>query len=188
MSEAPVHSTDLFAVPGNGSEGGVNELFPMVYAELRAIAARVLAREGRGHTLAPTALVHEAYMKLMGQRSAGWETKAQFLGVAAQAMRRILTDYARMKRAAKRSGAARSTATDRILVEWEANALDLVALDDALCELAAMDARKARVIELRFFAGLTAQQAADLLETPLRTVNRDWAAARAWLYARLQDR
>jgi RNA polymerase sigma factor (TIGR02999 family) len=93
-----------------------------------------------------------------------------------------------MKRAAKRSGAARSTATDRILVEWEANALDLVALDDALCELAAMDARKARVIELRFFAGLTAQQAADLLETPLRTVNRDWAAARAWLYARLQDR
>jgi len=163
----------------------VDAQFALVYSELRRIAASALAAERAGHTLAPTALVHEAYLKLMRQRTVGWNSETQFLGVAARAMRQILTDYARMKKTAKRDRARQPDSMSSVMVAWEDQALDLVALDEALTELAAIDDRKVRVIELRFFGGLTAQQTAEMLNTPLRSINRDWAAARAWLFARL---
>ena len=181
-----IENPNLEALLKEGADAqSVEHLFRIVYGELRQIAATALSQERTGHTLVPTALVHEAYLKLMQQRTVGWANQTQFLGVAAKAMRQILTDYARMKKTAKRNQPKDAAPIDSIVVEWEDQALDLVALDEALSELAEMDERKARVIELRFFAGLTARQAADVLNIPLRTINRDWSAARAWLYARL---
>ena len=179
--------TLLLEQAAHGSDQAVNELLPLVYDELRRMAAGVLRSERAGHTLPPTALVHEAYLKLVKQHTAGWKNRDQFFGVASTAMRRILTDYARMRRAAKRGGDRTPTPFDDVVVEWEEKAHDLVALDDALSELAVKDERKSRVVELRFFGGCTAEETSRILDVPLRTINRDWATAKAWLYARIVE-
>jgi RNA polymerase sigma factor (TIGR02999 family) len=173
-----------------------DDAFPLVYAELRRLAHRQLRREAGGHTLNTTALVHEAYLRLADQREARWRDRAHFLALAATAMRRILVDHARRHRAAKRGGGARAVRLD----EADALAGDafaaaalaaegrdelLVALDEALARLAALDARQARVVECRFFGGLTEQETAAALDIGLRTAKRDWAKARGWLYREL---
>jgi RNA polymerase sigma factor (TIGR02999 family) len=162
----------------------IDGLAPLVYEQLRSLAEACLRRERPGHTLQPTALVHEAYLKLAGQRTAGWTSRAQFLGVAAQAMRRILVDHARARGRDKRNGGPRIPLEDAAALAEE-RAIDLVALDESLDVLATMDPQKARLVELRFFAGLTAPEAAEVLGVSLRTVERDWTMARAWLRARI---
>jgi RNA polymerase sigma-70 factor (ECF subfamily) len=179
--------TRLLDAANRGDSEALNELFPMIYEELRKIAASQLRRERPDHTLQPTALVHEAYVRLIGQRSAGTSDRAQFLGVAAKAMRRVLVDHARRRAAAKRGGAPVRLPLDDIVLDFQQRATDLRALDGALTELAGVDERKARVVELRFFGGLTAEQIAEVLDTSLRTVNRDWEFAKAWLYGRILD-
>ncbi|MHC4447459.1 MAG: sigma-70 family RNA polymerase sigma factor [Planctomycetota bacterium] len=184
-SEAEI--THLLDAAGSGSSEALNELFPVIYEELRRLAASQLDRERPDHTLQATALVHEVYMRLVGQRSAGWKDRAQFFGVAAKAMRRILVDHARKRGAAKRGGARSRLPLDEIVLDFQQRAADLQVLDDALTALAEVDPRKAQVVELRFFGGLTAEQVAQVLDISLRTVNRDWELARAWLYGRILD-
>lgn len=162
----------------------------MVYAECHRIATRQLGREHREHTLEPTALVHELYLRLVDQQRATWENRAQFFGVAAQLMRRILVDHARARRTQKRGGSA-------VLVSLQAAAeaaddsriADVLAIDEALDRLAARDAEQVRIIELRFFAGLTVEETAHVIGRSPRTVKREWRLAKAWLYRELrQDR
>jgi RNA polymerase sigma factor (TIGR02999 family) len=162
-----------------------DRLIPLVYDELRQRAAHHLRNERTGHTLQPTALVHEAYLRLIEQRDVDWQSRAQFFALASQMMRRILVDHARARRAAKRP----QRALQMTLVEESAAAaprdLDLLALDESLSELSALDARQARIVELRFFGGLTQEEVADVLGLSLTTVNREWRLAKAWLYQRL---
>jgi RNA polymerase sigma factor (TIGR02999 family) len=179
--------TRLLDAAGSGSSEALNELFPVIYEELRNLAAAQLARERPDHTLQTTALVHEVYVRLVGQRSAGWESRAQFFGVAAKAMRRILVDHARRRGAVKRGGARSRLPLDAVVLDFEERAADLVVLDGALTALADVDQRKAKVVELRFFGGLTGEQVAGVLNTSLATVNRDWKLAKAWLYGRVLD-
>ena len=158
----------------------------LVYRELRRRAAAHLRRERAGHTLQPTALVHEAYLRLVDQRDAVWQNRAQFLAVVSQMMRRILVDHARARLAAKRSGRwARITlgsADDAVVAS---NQIDLLDLDAALNRLATFDARKSRIAELRFFGGLSLEEMGQLLDVSPKTVERDWQAARAWLFKTL---
>jgi RNA polymerase sigma factor (TIGR02999 family) len=184
-SEAEI--TRLLDAVGSGNSEALNELFPVIYEELRSLAASQLGHERPDHTLQATALVHEVYVRLVGQRSGGWKSRAQFFGVAAKAMRRILVDHARQRRAAKRGGARSRLPLDEIVLDFQQRGSDLEALDDALTALAEVDPRKAQVVELRFFGGLTAEQVAQALDISLRTVNRDWELAKAWLYGRVVD-
>ena len=151
-----------------------------VYQELRAIAADYMRRERPEHTLQPTALVHEAYLRLSG-RSAGWESRAHFVRVAARAMRRVLIDHARRKRATKRGGERDREPLDQVTAAMEGVSSDLLALDEALDRLSAIDPRMAQVVELRFFAGLTIDDTAKVMGISRGTVKNDWALARAWL-------
>lgn len=185
---------------GDQAREDPSRLFPALYDELRRIASGLLSDERAGHTLDPTGLVHEAYMKLAAQRTVGWPDRTAFIGVAAQAMRRILVDHARGVRTLKRGGPGNAPASashemsgrpHRIELSdaaavFESRAIDLLALDEALVRLAALDEAKARLIEVRFFGGLTLEQAATVMSTPLRTVERDWAFARAWLRDQLE--
>jgi RNA polymerase sigma factor (TIGR02999 family) len=160
---------------------------PLVYDELRALASRSLRHERSGHTLPPTALVHEAYLKLVDQRQVRWQDRAHFFAVAAHLMRRVLVDHARRHRAAKRGSGAPGSMLD----EAEAGSaavpfVDLLALDRALDRLAALDDRQARTVELRFFGGLTIEETAEVLHVSLATVKNDWSLARGWLYRELQ--
>jgi RNA polymerase sigma factor (TIGR02999 family) len=166
-----------------GNLGARDELMPLVYDELRRRAAAYLRRERGGHTLQPTALVHEAYLRMVDQR-ASWRNRSQFFGVAAEMMRRILVDRARARRAAKRSGQwARVTLDDAVAVTRSADVdVDVLDLDAALTRLAALDPRKSRIAELRFFGGLSLQETGEVLEVSVATVERDWQFARAWLY------
>lgn len=168
-----------------GDRHALDALTPLVYQELRCIARRHLQREKPGHTLQSTALVHEAYLRLIDQ-NVTWQNRAHFFGMAAQFMRRILVDHARGKQAAKRGGedALRMTLDEGIAVA-EGRDLDLVALDDALTRLAGMDPQQSRIIELRFFAGLSIEETAEVLGISPATVKRDWAMARAWLFREL---
>ncbi len=188
---APEHNieaevTRLLDAMAQGSGNAAADLLPHVYDDLRRVAGALLAHEMRGHTLQPTALVHEAYMRLAGQRSAGWEGRVQFISVAAGVMRRVLVDHARARKAAKRGGGAAALNVADALDAFERGEVDLIALDEALIALAALDERKARLIELRFFGGLEVEHAARLLDVPVRTAERDWAFARAWLRDRLK--
>ena len=167
-------------------QGGVGEAFPLVYDELREVAHRHLEREAQGHTLSTTALVHEAYLRLKDQESGAFNDRVHFFAVAARAMRRILVDHARRHHAVKRGDGARRVPLESL----EGLAVDeradlLVGLDDALVRLAALDARQAQVVELRFFGGLTEDETAATLGIGLRTAKRDWAKARSWLYQTL---
>jgi RNA polymerase sigma factor (TIGR02999 family) len=179
--------TRLLDAAGSGSSEALNELFPIIYEELRDLAAAQLQRERPDHTLQATALVHEAYVRLIGQRSAGWRNGAQFFGVAAKAMRRILVDHARRRRTAKRGGDRARLPLDDVVLDFEQRGAGLEDLDDALTALAQVDQRKADVVELRFFGGLAWEQVAGVLDTSVRTVKRDWELAKAWLYGRVLD-
>lgn len=180
--------TQLLARAQGGDAQVTDELFPIVYEELRSIAARFLSGEGRPQTLQATALVHEAYLRLVGPSDAPWENRAHFFGAAARAIRRILTDSARQRGRVKRGGGAARIPLDEALVVSPEPTLDLEGLDDALNQLAKLDAQKARVVELRFFAGLTVEQTALALGVSPSTVARDWQFARVWLSHKLDGR
>jgi RNA polymerase sigma factor (TIGR02999 family) len=162
-------------------EGGLDRLIPLVYDELRALAANRLAGEGADHTLQPTALVHEAYLRLV-QGESRWDSKAHFFGAAARAMRQVLVAQARTKLAQKRGGHALRVTFHDLDVQCAEPELDLLALDEALTALARVDERFSRVMELRYFGGCTLEETAELTGCSLATVKRDWAYARAWLY------
>jgi RNA polymerase sigma factor (TIGR02999 family) len=178
----------------DGTPGALDRLVPLVYADLARVAHRQLGLEAPGHTLSTAALVHEAYLRLVDQTHAGWADRAQFFAVAAGAMRRVLVDHARRHAAARRGGPGRRTVSLEALETADAGALAaadraelLVALDEALERLAALDPRQARVVECRFFGGLTEAETAEALGVTPRTVTRDWVKARGWLYQALGD-
>jgi RNA polymerase sigma factor (TIGR02999 family) len=182
----PGEVTRLLKAWSDGDAAARDSLIPIVYAELRRRAAVHLRRERRGHTLRPTDLVHETYLKLRGQH-ADWQNREQLFAVASQLMRRILVDHARGRAAAKRGGGMRVTLADESALARPAEP-DMLDLDAALDELAALDERQARLVELRFFGGLAIEEAARALEVSVATANRDWVAARAWLFRRLHER
>lgn len=163
-------------------------LFPLVYEQLREIARIYISRERHGHTLQPTALVHEAYLKLADQNRVQWQGRAHFMAVAAVAMRRILVNHAKARKALKRGGDLARLALDEALTEAQERSGDLVALDEALVQLEKIDPEQVRIVELRFFGGLTAGEAAEVIGVSERTVFRQWLMARAWLRGRLQER
>jgi RNA polymerase sigma-70 factor, ECF subfamily len=169
----------------NGDQAALDRLLPVVYGELRQMAHRYMARQNPGHTLQTAALINEAFLKLVGQPDKHFENRAHFFGVAAQAMRSILVDYARAKQFAKRGGGAHAVALDEALTVSIERAGELVALDDALQELAKVDARKCRVVELRYFGGLSVAETAQVLQLAEITVMRDWSMAKAWLHREL---
>ena len=176
--------TELLRAWGAGDRAALDQLMPVLYAELRRQAERQLRRESAGHTLQPTALVNEAYLRLVDQRQAKWEGRSQFFALAARQMRRILVDHARGRAAAKRGGAAaRVTLAEGSAAtpETPQGEIDVLALDEALTRLAALDARQARVVELRYFAGLGVEEVAEALDISPATVKREWTMARAWL-------
>ena len=178
--------TGLLQAWTRGDYGARDRLLAVVYGELRHRAAAHLRRERAGHTLQPTALVHEAYLRLVKQERMGWQNRAQFFGVACQMMRRILVDRARARHMSKRSGRwARITLVEDV-AQSQAREVDVLDLDRALTELAKFDARKSQIAELRFFGGLTLEETGEICDLSLATVERDWQAARAWLYARLK--
>ncbi len=172
--------TRLLADVRLGRREAVDRLLPVVHDELHRIAARYMRGERADHTLQPTALVNEAYLRLVDQRDIEWRDRAHFLGVAAQLMRLILVDHARARRAAKRAGGERVPLEEMMVVVDERD-VDLVALDEALERLAAMDPRLGRVVELRYFGGLTTRETAEVLGVGTATVEREWATARGWL-------
>ena len=170
----------------DGDDGALGELLPLVYAELRRLAAGYLRRERPGHTLQPTALVNEAYLRLVDQTQVRWQNRAHFLGVAAQMMRRILVDHARGQRAEKRGGEIQKLSLDENIDVSGERAADLVALDEALKRLAELDPQKSRIVELRFFGGLSVEETAEVLGVSAPTVKRQWRMAKAWLYGQVQ--
>jgi RNA polymerase sigma-70 factor, ECF subfamily len=174
--------TQLLRAWRSGDNRAGEQLLPVVYAELHRRAAAAMRREVDGHTLQPTALVHEAYMKLVGQKHADWQNRSQFYGVAAQLMRRILIDHAREHLAAKRGGGARPVTLSGVDVPNDSDeAVDVLALHEALERLSALDERQGKVVELRYFGGLSVEETAEALEISPATVKREWATARAWL-------
>jgi RNA polymerase sigma-70 factor, ECF subfamily len=179
--------TELLRAWGAGDAAASDALVPLVYTELRRQARRALRREGEGHTLQATALVHEAWLRLDGQHHARWESRSQFLAVAAQTMRRVLVDHARTRKALKRGGGGTLvTLGDEGHEVAAPDSVDVLALDEALARLAELDPRKARLVELRYFAGLSIPEAAAALGVSLATVGREWAVARMWLRRELE--
>lgn len=177
--------TRLLAQLAGGDTTALTQLLPLVYDELRSLAARALRRERRDHTLSATALVHESFLKLVEQRNTDWRHRAQFLAVASQLMRRVLIDHARARATAKRGGGQR-----RILLEYEQaiaphSTVDLEALDEALQRLARIDAQQTQIVELRLFGGLNIDEIAAVVGVSEATVKRDWALAKAWLHREL---
>jgi len=177
--------TELLIAWSGGDEKALQRLLPLVYQELRRQAARYFRQERRDHTLQATALVHEAFVKLVDQRRVQWRNRSHFFAVSATLMRRILVDHARRRRYLKRGGAAGSLRLDDVAIVASREQPDLVALDDALKELAELDAEQSRIVELRFFGGLSHQEIADALGLSVPTIERRWRLARAWLFERL---
>lgn len=170
----------------DGRKDASGELMPLVYDELRRQAARYLRRERPGHTLQTTALIHETYLKLIDQQNVDWQNRAHFYGIAAQAMKRILLDYAKARHREKRGGEAENFPLDeaRFVVSDE-KGVDLIALDEALTRLAGLDARQAGIVELKFFAGLSIEDIAETLQISPATVKREWNSAKAWLHSEI---
>jgi RNA polymerase sigma-70 factor (ECF subfamily) len=176
-------ATGLLLAATAGDRGALDAMMPLVYAELHRLAAGYLRRERADHTLQPTALVNEAYLRLVNQRRVDWHNRAQFLGLAAGMMRRILANYARDRAAAKRPGVDRERISLSLVEDASPGSdVELIAVDDALERLSALDARKARVVELKFFGGLTTEETAEVLQISRATVEREWSFARAWLF------
>ena len=186
--EAAGEVTALLRAWGRGDLHARDELLPLVYEELRRRAAAYLRRERADHTLQPTALIHEAYLRLVGQRRMAWQNRAQFFGVAAQMMRRILVDHARAQQAAKRPGAGMKVTLDEDAGRAKSVDCNLLLLNQALSELAAFDPRQAQIVELRYFGGLAEHEVAEVLAMSRSTVTREWQTARAWLYRRMTAR
>ena len=182
--------TRVLAEWSRGDGAALDRLVPLIYPELRRIAGRQLRRERPDHTLQPTALVHEVFLQLVDQRHATWENRAQFFAVAAQLMRRILVDHARSRHALKRGGPITKVALDvrAIDVSGDPVAAEVLAVDQALERLAEQDPDQARIVELRFFGGLTVEETAKVMERSARTVKREWRLAKAWLFRELQPR
>jgi RNA polymerase sigma factor (TIGR02999 family) len=180
-SPAAHEVTRLLHQISGGDASAVERLVPLIYAELRQIAERAMRHERSDHTLQPTALVHEAFLRLVGKPDLSWESRAHFLNIAAQAMRRVLLMHARERRAGKRGGGLDRVTLDEQLVGSAERGVDLIGLDESLERLAAVFPRKARVVELRFFAGLGIEETARVLEISPATVKREWDFARAWI-------
>jgi RNA polymerase sigma-70 factor, ECF subfamily len=170
-----------------GDRGAPERLMPFVYDELRRLARSFLSRERAAHTLQPTALVHEAYLRLVEQTRVNWQNRAHFYGVAASMMRRVLIDHARAHATEKRGGSAIRLSIEDVQIPLEQRAAGLLALDEALGRLAQLDERKCKVVEMRFFAGLSDEEIAEVLGVTSRTVLRDWKTARLWLYRELSE-
>ena len=186
MPSAP-NVTELLLAWQAGDQTALDKLLPAVQPELRRIARRHMAGERRGHVLQPTALINEAYLRLTASKDVQWQGRVHFFAVAAQVMRRVLVDYARERARAKRGGGALRISLSDLDHEAIPQRANLVALDDALSALERIDRRKSKVIELRFFGGLSLQETADVLHVSVGTVRRDWSLARAWLYRELGD-
>ena len=187
MTAPPKDVTQLLVDWGKGDKQALDGLMPLVYDELHRIASRYLRRERQGHTLQTTALINEAYLRIVDQNRVNWQNRAHFFGVAAQIMRRILIDHARSHLYAKRGGGAQKLTLDEAIATPQERDLDLVALDDALTTLAEIDPQQSRIIELRFFGGLTIEETAEALSISPATVKRDWNMARAWLYGEISN-
>jgi RNA polymerase sigma-70 factor (ECF subfamily) len=180
------HVTGLLRAWADGDIEAADRFIPLLYQQLRQRAAAYLRRERPDHTLQPTALVHEAFMRLVDQRQVAWQNRAQFLALASQMMRRILVDHARRRRMAKRSGCwVEVELGDKALPATERD-VNILALNDLLTRLEEFDSRKSRVVELRYFGGLSLQETAHVLQVSPATVDREWRAARAWLYSQLK--
>jgi RNA polymerase sigma-70 factor, ECF subfamily len=176
------HVTQLLIDAGKGDEHALNLILPQIYDELHRLAAYYMSRERRDHTLQPTALLHEAYLRLIDQRQVDWKNRAQFLGLAAGMMRRILVNHARDRAAGKRGGGAAKITLSLAPAVFTVPELTVLALDEALEKLVQVDPRKSRIVELKFFTGLNAPEIAEILEISVATVEREWKFARAWLY------
>lgn len=179
--------TALLADWSDGDSDALERLIPLVVDELRSLAGSLFRRESEAHTLQPTALVNEVYMRLADQRRVSWDNRSQFFAFAAILMRRVLVDHAKARKAAKRGGGALKVPLSEELALGEVVDLDILALDQALAALAEIDPRQARVVELRFFAGLSHEEIAELLDVSLSTVKRDWRTARLWLYREMSQ-
>ncbi len=184
MTPSPQEVSQLLRAWSNGDQDAFDRLIPLVYEELRRMAKRYMDRQNPGHTLQTTAIIHEAYLRLVDQKEVNWQNRAHFFAVAARVMRHILVDHARARHAAKRGGEARFVALDEVTVISDQRA-ELLALDDALESLAAVDRRKCQVVELRYFGGLSVEETAEVLKVSAETVGRDWRLARTWLLREL---
>lgn len=181
-SPAPDHVTQLLIDCSNGSQDAFKQLFPLIYEELRRLAHRYMTQERPGHTLQTTAVVHEAYLRLIDQKHVQWQNRAHFFAIASQMMRRILITHAQSHAYAKRGGGALKVPLDEAAVLSQERASDLIALDEALKGLTAIDPRRSQVVELRFFGGLSNEEIAEVLNISTNTVTRDWNVAKAWLH------
>lgn len=179
--------TQLLKDWGNGDQAAGDELMPLVYDELHRMAHRHMRKEHPGHTLQTSALVNEAFVRLVDQTDVHWQNRAHFFGIAAQMMRRILVDYARSRQYLKRGGGAQQVSLDEVLLVSTQRADEVVAVDDALKDLAEFDQRKSQIVELRFFGGLSIEETAELLKVSPGTVMRDWTLAKAWLRKQIVD-
>ena len=185
---SPNNVTQLLQNWKNGDKEALDELMPVVYDELRRIASRYLKQQRSNHTLQTTALVHEAYMRLIGKQDIEWQNRAHFFGIAARMMRYILMDYAIAQQAEKRGGGNLKLSLDDVIELPEKNELDVAVLHDSLNTLAEVDERKSQIVELKFFAGLSNEEVAEVMGVSLATVNREWRMARAWLQSELQKK
>jgi RNA polymerase sigma-70 factor (ECF subfamily) len=186
LDPSPSDVTVLLSELQKGDPAAASKLIPLVYNELRRLAGHYMRQERPDHTLQATALVHEAYLKLINQRSVDWQGRAHFFGIAAQLMRRILIDHARGHLREKRGGAQQALPLDEMLVFTPAQSSELLNLDEALERLAKLDARQSRIVELRFFGGLSNEETAEFLGISSKTVKRDWSLAKAWLHGELK--
>jgi RNA polymerase sigma factor (TIGR02999 family) len=177
--------TQMLVDWSNGDQAALEKLTPLVYDELHRLARRYMGRERPGHTLQTSALVNEAYIRLIDWKTIPWQNRAHFFAVSAQLMRRILVDFARSRNYAKRGGGVRNVSLDEAMVVTRGKSAELVELDDALSELSRLNERQSRVVELRFFGGLELEEVAEVLKVSVGTVRRDWSLARAWLYREL---
>ncbi len=185
-ASSPGRVTELLRAWSDGDEQALAQLMPLVEAELRRLARVYMSRERRGHTLQPTALVNEAFLRLADARALRWQDRAHFLGISARLMRHVLVDHARAHGYQKRGGGAQRVTLDEALLHSPAPSLDILAIDRALDALAAVDERKSRVIELRFFGGLSVEETAEVLHLSNDTIKRDWRLAKLWLLRELQ--
>ena len=187
MSETATKITELLHHAREGSKTALDELLPLVYDELKRIASKQLSAERANHTLQATALVNEAYLLLVNQHSVDWQNRLHFFSIASEAMRRILVNYAKAKKAQKRGEGATLLSLDEIVSFPNKQNIDLVVLDEAINQLAEMDEQQAKIVELKFFGGLTVEEIAEVLGVSVRTIGREWRAAKAWLMGRMRD-
>jgi RNA polymerase sigma factor (TIGR02999 family) len=186
VEPSPHDVTKLLADWSRGDQAALDNLIPLVEAELRRLAHHYMSRERAGHTLQTTALVNEAYLRLVGQ-DISWHNRAHFFGIAARLMRQILVDYARRRQYAKRGGDARQVSLDEAALVAQGSAIEMIALDEALNQLASLAPEQARIVELRFFGGLTIEETAEVMHLSVDRVKRDWSMAKTWLYREIKS-